>query len=139
MPTINDIAIQLVSQFDYLDDWETRYSYLMDLGEKLSPFDEYKRVEENIVHGCMSQVWLQADYDGAVMNFSGTSDSNIVRGLMALLFALYHQQKPDDICTHNPEEFFAQLGLTKHLSPSRSNGFYAMTQKIKLLSHHNSS
>ena len=135
MPDIDDIAAELVEAFDYLDDWETRYSYIIDLGAKLPDMDASLRDDAHIVQGCVSQVWLDARYDDGLMQFTGSSDSNIVRGLIALLFALYHGQKPEHIIAHNPEQFFSDLGLTKHLSPSRSNGFYSMVQKIKSLSN----
>ena len=133
---IDSIADELAQEFDYLDDWESRYGYLIDLGAKLPPLDPHYKNENTRVHGCVSQVWLYADYQQGVMNFYGTSDSDIVRGLIALLLKLYQGQKPDDIIRHQPETFFNRLGLDKHLSASRSNGFYAMIQKIKQSAQH---
>ncbi len=131
---IDSIADELAQEFDYLDDWESRYGYIIDLGAKLPIFATQYKNDETRVHGCVSQVWLYADYQQDVMNFSGTSDSDIVRGLIALLLKLYQGQKPDAIIHHQPEIFFNRLGLDKHLSASRSNGFYAMIQRINQLS-----
>ncbi len=131
---IDAIADELAQEFDYLDDWESRYGYIIDLGAKLSTLNPQYQNDETRVHGCVSQVWLYAEYQQGVMNFNGTSDSDIVRGLIALLLKLYQGQKPDAIIHHQPEIFFNQLGLDKHLSASRSNGFYAMIQRINQLS-----
>ena len=133
MRDIQHITTELTEDFDYLEDWESRYSYIIDLGEQLPAYDKSLQIEAHRVHGCTSQVWLMAYDDGQYLQLSGTSDSTIVRGLMALLFKLYHNQPPANIIQHQPEEFFAALQLSKHISPSRSNGFYAMLQKIKYL------
>ncbi len=134
MVSIDTIAEELAQEFDYLDDWESRYGYIIDLGTKLPPFGPQYQNDETRVHGCVSQVWLYATHHHGVMNFSGTSDSDIVRGLIALLLKLYQGQKPETIIAHQHDLFFNRLGLDKHLSASRSNGFYAMIQKIKQLS-----
>jgi cysteine desulfuration protein SufE len=125
-------AQELIEQFQLFDEWEERYAYVIELGKKLPPMDSALKQEATRVHGCTAQVWMFAtpSPEGNV-HFEGDSDAAIVRGLIALLFAAYQNQKPDDILQFDAKAYFAALGLASHLSPSRSNGFFAMVERIR--------
>lgn len=130
--TIDDI----VDNFALLDDWDDRYRYLIELGRTLEPLPECDRVDANKVQGCASQVWFTADIqpDGAggpVLTFHGDSDAHIVRGLIAVLFALYSGKSARDILAVDAIALFERLGLREHLTPQRSNGFRAMVERIR--------
>lgn len=126
---------ELAENFSFLDNWEDRYAYLIELGKKLPAFSEDDRIESNIVRGCTSQVWMVADdrLDDRV-HFKADSDAHIVRGLIAILVKLYNGQPKDFAALFDIEGYFKKLGLEEHLSPSRRNGFYAMVARIKSLS-----
>ena len=120
----------IVDEFSFFGDWTERYQYLIDLGRKLAPFPEEWKTEANKVHGCQSQVWLVASGDAQRLDFSATSDSSIVTGLIALLLRVYSGRSADAIVATEPR-FVDSIGLAKHLSPTRSNGLVAMLQTIK--------
>ncbi len=129
-------SIELIrSDFELLDDWEDRYRYLIELGRQLAPLDEADRTEANKVRGCASQVWLTTAQEGTgagpVLRFGGDSDAHIVKGLIAILLALYDGKAPDDILRADAHRLFAELGLASHLTPQRSNGFAAMVARIR--------
>lgn len=127
----------LQSDFDLLDDWEDRYRYIIELGRGLAPFPDALRTEATKVRGCTSQVWLvsevQAGQNGAapVLHFVGDSDAHIVRGLVAVLFALYQDKPAHEILQIEPETVFTSLGLKEHLTPQRSNGLASMVERIR--------
>lgn len=125
---------ELIDNFAFLDDWEERYAYLIDLGRKLPEFPDSERVAANKVEGCMSQVWMIGGVgaDGR-FHFRADSDSHIVRGLIAVLRAAYAGRSPDEIGRTDISDIFEQLGLSEHLSPNRRNGFYAMVRRINEL------
>lgn len=125
--TIDDIA----ASFEMLDDWEARYTLLLDLGKKLEPMPEASKTDATKVRGCMSQVWMDHDLRDGTLHFRGDSDAHIVRGLIALLFAMVQDQTPQTILSLDIPGTFAQLGLENHISMNRRNGFYAMTERIK--------
>jgi cysteine desulfuration protein SufE len=135
MPAITLDTIR--SDFDLLDDWEDRYRYVIELGRGLAPLPEELRTEANKVRGCASQVWLassarRATPDAApTLAFKGDSDAQIVRGLIAILFAIYADKTADGILAADAHEVFAELGLKEHLTPQRSNGFFAMVERIR--------
>jgi cysteine desulfuration protein SufE len=124
----------LVDRFERLPDWRERYKYLISLGEKLPPFDESDRTAENKVTGCMSQVWmvLHPDHEDT-LDLRADSDAAIVRGLIAVLLRLYHGTTPEEAVQIDVDGAFARLGLDKHLSPNRRNGFYSMVLRVKEL------
>lgn len=127
---------EIVENFNFLDDWEDRYRYLIELGRGLEPLDEAAHNEDNKVRGCVSQVWLEThvakDPSGSpVLHLKGDSDAHIVRGLVALILALYSGQTAARILAINAEGLFASLGLSEHLTPQRSNGVRAMVERIK--------
>jgi cysteine desulfuration protein SufE len=123
------------SDFALLDEWEDRYRYLIELGRRLPPFPETLRTEANKVRGCVSQVWLASAVKrngaGPVLEFQGDSDAHIVRGLVAVLFALVQGRTPEEILRTDAKAAFAELGLAAHLTPQRSNGFFSMVERIR--------
>lgn len=126
--TLQDIA----ETFDMLGEWEERYRYLLDLGKQLEPFPEAEKTDDSIVRGCMSQVWMDHRVDNGRLHFRGDSDAHIVRGLIALLFALVQDRRPQEILDTDIHKAFADLGLENHISMNRRNGFYAMSERIRL-------
>ena len=130
--TIDDIT----ENFSFLDDWDDRYRYLIEIGRSLPPFPEEARIEANKVQGCASQVWLttRAEPDGAkgpVMTFLADSDAHIVRGLIAILMALYSGKTARDILSIDALALFDRLGLRENLTPQRSNGLRSMVERIR--------
>ncbi len=124
----------ILSDFELLDDWEDRYRYIIDLGKSLAPLSDEARSDANKVQGCVSQVWLDtsvADGSDPVISYKGDSDAHIVRGLVALVLAIYSGQKASIIRDTNALDILKTLGLDQHLSPQRSNGLKAMVQRIK--------
>ncbi len=125
--TIDDV----IETFDFLEDWEDRYKYIIELGRALPPFDEKYMTEENRVHGCTSRVWLIHELvDGKVI-FKGESDAHIVRGLVSLILMIFSGKTPTEIISTDARETLDKLGLEKHLSPMRTNGLFSMVAKIK--------
>ena len=123
------------SDFAFLDDWEDRYRYVIELGRALPPLPEAARTEANKVRGCASQVWLATEVNGATagaarLSFKGDSDAHIVRGLIAILFAIYSGRCADEIVRIDAKGVFRRLGLAEHLTPQRSNGFASMVERI---------
>jgi cysteine desulfuration protein SufE len=125
------------ADFALLDDWEDRYRYLIELGRGLAPLPEALRTEANRVRGCVSQVWLAsaARPDGPggapVLELVGDSDAHIVRGLIAVLFALFQGRTGEEALATDARAVFAELGLAEHLTPQRSNGFFSMVERIR--------
>jgi cysteine desulfuration protein SufE len=127
---------EITENFSLLDDWDDRYRYVIELGRTLAPLPEPARIEANKVQGCASQVWLTTAVkpDGAagpVLTFVGDSDAHIVRGLIAILFAVYSGKSARDILATDAVAVFEQLGLREHLTPQRSNGFRSMVERIR--------
>jgi cysteine desulfuration protein SufE len=120
----------IAEEFGYFGDWTERYQYLIDLGRKLPAFPDEARTEENKVNGCQSQVWLLARGDADRLDFLAISDSSIVSGLIALLLRVYSGRPAHEILETEPR-FIEAIGLSKHLSPTRSNGLAAMLATIK--------
>jgi cysteine desulfuration protein SufE len=126
---------EIIENFSFLDDWDDRYRYLIELGKMLDPLPDSARTEENKVRGCASQVWLtssvrQADGE-PVVDFRGDSDAHIVRGLVALTLALFSGKPARTILETDHAKVFAELGLSEHLTPQRSNGVRSMVERIK--------
>jgi cysteine desulfuration protein SufE len=127
---------EIIGNFSVLDDWDDRYRYLIELGRELAPLPEAARTDANKVQGCASQVWLDTAVrpngaDGPVLSFEGDSDAHIVRGLIAILFALYSGKPAKHIIATDAVELFETLGLREHLTPQRSNGFRSMVDRIR--------
>jgi cysteine desulfuration protein SufE len=131
MATIKELQDDIIAEFSDFEDWLDRYQLLIDLGgEQPSLPDEYK-TDNNLIEGCQSRVWLQADFvDGKVV-FSAESDALIVKGIVALLIKVYSGHTPDEILENEPY-FVEAIGLKEHLSPTRSNGLVAMIKQMKL-------
>jgi cysteine desulfuration protein SufE len=131
-PSIDEI----IENFDLLEEWDDRYRYLIELGRTLPPLPEAARSDANKVQGCASQVWLSTTVKpngstGPVLAFDGDSDAHIVRGLIAILFALYSGKGAKDILSTDAVALFEKLGLRDHLTPQRSNGFRSMVDRIR--------
>lgn len=127
--TLEDV----VDGFEFLDDWEERYAFIIDLGKQLPPFPDDERTEENYVHGCQSQVWLIHHYDeqSGKLYLLIDSDAIIVRGLAAIILVALNGKSPRDLLATDIDELFEQLDLFRHISPTRGNGLRAMVGKIR--------
>jgi len=127
---------EIIDNFSLLDDWDDRYRYVIELGRALAPLPESARTEANKVQGCASQVWLASEVrpDGAsrpTLHLIGDSDAHIVRGLVAILLALYGDKPAREILSTDAIAVFERLGLREHLTPQRSNGFRSMVERIR--------
>jgi cysteine desulfuration protein SufE len=126
---------EILADFELLDDWEDRYRYVIELGRRLEPLPEAERSAANKVQGCVSQVWLSTHVDrsGSVprLTFIGDSDAHIVRGLIAILFALYSGKTAEEIASIDAAQRLGLLHLNEHLTPQRSNGLMAMVKRIR--------
>ena len=129
--TINEIQDQIIAGFSQFDDWMDKYALLIDLGNSLQPLHEKYKIPQNIIEGCQSRVWLNAELvDGKVV-FEGESDAILVKGIVSLLIQVLSGQTPEDIV--NTELYFIdRIGLKEHLSPTRSNGLLAMVKQMKM-------
>jgi cysteine desulfuration protein SufE len=125
--SFDDIAADMA----FLDEWEDRYRYVIDLGRAMPPLDEALRTEATRVTGCASQVWLVPGWQGARLDFQGDSDAMIVRGLIAVLHALYRGKTAAEVLATDAQAAFARLGLDQALSTQRSNGLRAMVERIR--------
>jgi cysteine desulfuration protein SufE len=126
---------EITDNFSILDDWDDRYRYLIELGRALPPLAAAARNDANKVQGCASQVWLDTTVrpngaGGPILTFDGDSDAHIVRGLIAILFAMYSGQSAKDILATDAVALFERMGLREHLTPQRSNGFRSMVDRI---------
>jgi cysteine desulfuration protein SufE len=135
VPTTMNIE-EITENFALLDEWDDRYRYLIELGRKLDPLPERDRSEKNKVQGCASQVWLATAVQpngsgGPILRFKGDSDAHIVRGLIAILFALFSGRHAREILATDAGAMFERLGLREHLTPQRSNGFRSMVERIR--------
>ena len=129
--TINEIQDEIIEEFSGFDNWMDKYQLLIDLGNEQEPLDEKYKTEQNLIDGCQSRVWLQADLVDGKIHFSAESDALIVKGIVALLIRVLSDQTPQDIL--DADLFFIeQIGLKEHLSPTRSNGLLAMVKQIKM-------
>ena len=122
---------EIRENLSYLDDWEDRYRYIIELGQALPPLADDEKTAENKVHGCVSQVWLVSSRDGDRLSYRGESDAMIVRGLVAVLVALYSGRPAGEIATTDAIAIFDELGLREHLTTQRSNGLIAMVNRIR--------
>jgi cysteine desulfuration protein SufE len=125
---------EILADFELLDEWEDRYRYVIELGRKLKPLPDEERNAETKVEGCVSQVWLSTTIErdgGPRLMFIGDSDAHIVRGLIAILFALYSGKTADEILAIDAAKTLGELHLREHLTPQRSNGLMAMVKRIQ--------
>jgi cysteine desulfuration protein SufE len=127
---------EIVENFGLLDEWDDRYRYVIELGRTLTPLPDEAHVDANKVQGCASQVWLVTNVkpngaSGPILTFQGDSDAHIVRGLIAILFALYSGKSARDILAIDPLELFDRIDLRENLTPQRSNGLRSMVERIR--------
>ena len=129
--TINEMQDEVIAEFSDFDDWMDRYQLLIDLGNEQEPLDDKYKTEQNLIEGCQSRVWLQADeVDGKVI-FQAESDALIVKGIIALLIKVLSGHTPDEILEADLY-FIPRIGLQEHLSPTRSNGLLAMVKQMRM-------
>jgi cysteine desulfuration protein SufE len=131
MATINEIQDEIIEEFSGLDDWMDKYQLLIDLGNEQEPLDEKYKTESNLIDGCQSRVWLQADYEDGLIRFTAESDALIVKGIVALLIRVLSGHTPQEILDADLY-FIEQIGLKEHLSPTRSNGLLAMVKQMRM-------
>jgi cysteine desulfuration protein SufE len=130
MPTINQKQDEIIEEFSVFDDWMDKYSLLIDLGNSLPPMDVQYKTAKNLIEGCQSRVWLQADYEDGKVVFRADSDAVIVKGIVALLIQILSGRTPDEILSTDLY-FIDAIGLKAHLSPTRSYGLTAMLKQMK--------
>lgn len=131
MATINELQDEVIAEFSDFDDWMDRYQLLIDLGNEQEPLPQEYKTEQNLIEGCQSRVWLQADLVDGKVHFQAESDALIVKGIIALLIKVLNDHTPDEII--GAELYFIErIGLKEHLSPTRSNGLLAMVKQMRL-------
>lgn len=128
--SLGEQQLEIIDTFEMFDDWLEKYQYIIDLGKRLEPMDDSLKTDENILQGCQSQVWLVHEYQNGILNFQASSDAAIVSGLIHLVMTIYSGQTPQKIIETEPN-FIERIGLSSHLSSTRSNGLNAMIMKIK--------
>lgn len=131
MSDIQKIQQNIIKEFAALGDWTERYKYIIKLGRDLEPLDEEYKIEDNLVRGCQSQVWLHTRLEDGKIIFEADSDAAITKGLVALMVRFYSNQNPDTIISTNPD-FIQKIGMEEHLSPTRSNGLASMVKQMKI-------
>ena len=129
--TIKEIQEEIIDEFSMFDDWMDRYEYLIELGKSLPIIDEQFKLDENLIKGCQSKVWLYSELENDTIKFSADSDAILTKGIAALLLRVYSGQKPGDILTAETS-FIDEVGLKEHLSPTRANGLVSMIKQIKM-------
>lgn len=129
--TINEIQDSVINEFSAFDDWMDKYALLIDLGNSLPVLEEKYKTESNLIEGCQSRVWLQADYVDGKIFFKGDSDAVIVKGIVSLLINVLSEHTPQEILDADLY-FIEKIGLKEHLSPTRSNGLVAMVKQMHL-------
>ncbi len=129
--SINEIQDEIIDEFSGLDDWMDRYQLLIDLGNEQPPLDDKYKTESNLIDGCQSRVWLQADYREGLLFFTAESDALIVKGIVALLIRVFSGHTPQEIIEADLY-FIDRIGLREHLSPTRSNGLLAMIKQMRM-------
>lgn len=129
--TINELQDNIIEEFSAFDDWMDKYALLIDLGNSLPPLDEKYKTESNLIEGCQSRVWFQADYVDGKTIFHGESDAVIVKGIVSLLISILSDHTPQEILDADLY-FIDKVGLKEHLSPTRSNGLVAMVKQMRL-------
>ena len=129
--SINELQDNIIDEFSAFDDWMDKYALLIDLGNSLPPLDERYKTESNLIEGCQSRVWLQADFVDGMIHFQGESDAVIVKGIVSLLIQVLNDHTPQEILDADLY-FIEKVGLKEHLSPTRSNGLVAMVKQMRL-------
>jgi cysteine desulfuration protein SufE len=130
MQTIDQVQEEIIEEFAMFDDWMDKYALIIEQGNSLEKLDEKYKTPNNIIEGCQSRVWLQTDYKDGKLYFTAESDAVIVKGLLAMVLKVFSGRTPDEINEANLH-FLQDIGLTEHLSPTRSNGLLAVIKQIK--------
>jgi len=128
--TIKEKQQEIVGEFDFLEDWEQKYEYIIDLGKELKGIPEDQKKEENLIKGCQSKVWLNAEFKDGKLFFNADSDGILPKGIVSILVSIYSGHSTQEILDSD-FNFISEIGLQEFLSPSRANGLMAMTQQIK--------
>ncbi len=129
--TIKEIQEEIIDEFSMFEDWMERYEYIIDLGKSLPLIDEQFKIDENLIVGCQSKVWLHSEIDDDKLKFTADSDAILTKGIVAILLRVFNNQKPATIL--DAELYFIdEIGLKEHLSPTRANGLVSMIKQIKL-------
>jgi cysteine desulfuration protein SufE len=129
--TIKEQQDEYIADFEFLEDWDQRYEYLIDLGKKLAPMGESQKTEDNIIKGCLSTVWLSAEYRDGKVYFSADSNTQIIKGVVSMFVQTFSSHTPQEIL--DAEVYFVEkIGLQSYLTSNRSNGLIAMLKQIKL-------
>jgi cysteine desulfuration protein SufE len=129
--TIKEIQEEIIDEFSMFDDWMDRYEYIIELGKSLPIIDTRYKLDENLIKGCQSKVWLYSELENNTIKFTADSDAILTKGIVALLLRVYSNQKPGDILTADTN-FIDEIGLKEHLSPTRANGLVSMIKYIKM-------
>ena len=130
MQTIDQVQDEIIEEFAVFDDWMDKYALIIEQGNSLDKLDDVFKTPNNLIEGCQSRVWLQTDYEKGRLHFRAESDAVIVKGLLALVLRVFSGRTPDEIIASNLY-FLKEVGLTEHLSPTRSNGLLAVIKQIK--------
>ena len=131
MNKINEVQEEIVEEFSLFDDWMQRYEYMIELGKSLPLIDPEYKIEDNIIKGCQSKVWIHADLEGDKLVFTADSDAIITKGIIAILIRVFSNQHPDAILGADTS-FIDKIGLKEHLSPTRANGLVSMIKQLKM-------
>lgn len=129
--TITDIQNEIIDEFEMFEDWEDKYQYMIDLGKSLPLIDPIFKIDENIIQGCQSKVWLKGEPANSKVVFTADSDAIITKGIIAILIRVFSNQEPEAILNANMD-FIDKIGLKDHLSPTRANGLVSMIKQIKM-------
>ncbi|MDD7915237.1 SufE family protein [Polaribacter ponticola] len=129
--TIKEIQEEIIDEFSMFDDWMDRYEYIIELGKSLPIISSEYKLDENLIKGCQSKVWLYSELEDETIKFTADSDAILTKGIVALLLRVYSNQKPVDILTAETN-FIDEIGLKEHLSPTRANGLVSMVKQIKM-------
>ena len=129
--TIKEIQEEIIDEFSMFEDWMERYEYIIELGKSLPIIDEQYKLDENLIKGCQSKVWMHSEIDGDIIKFTADSDAILTKGIVALLLRVFSDQKPQDILDADTN-FIDEIGLKEHLSPTRANGLVSMVKQIKM-------
>ncbi len=131
MASINEIQDEIIEDFDFFEDWDDKYAHIIEMGKELQPLAEEHKTDDNIIKGCQSRVWLNAEMKEDNLILEADSDAIIVKGLVAMLLKVFSNHTPDEIM-NSDIYFMEKIGMANHLSPTRSNGLVAMIKQIKL-------
>ena len=129
--TIKEIQEEIIEEFSMFDDWMDRYEYIIELGKSLPIINDQFKLDENLIKGCQSKVWLYSELENEIIKYSADSDAILTKGIAALLLRVYSGQRPEEIIAAETS-FIDEIGLKEHLSPTRANGLVSMIKQIKL-------